>query len=1302
MNAQTINMGNQSIYVENFSGKIVCGCSTETPKQAFKKISFQLEHYTPTLNPYIVRPEVAEILQWIENDIQDKKSVALIYGHAGIGKSIVMYDLYHSLCTKDNYLILGLKTDQIEFTDTDDLSKKMRLYRPLEDIVRDIAHSMKRVVLLIDQIDALSLSLSSNRTSLQSILQFIEQVRDINNIRIIISCRPYDQEYDPNLKSLDINAKWELKEFSKEQVKAILRQQRYCNNLSDDLLRFLGNPLYLHLFLLVYSQEQIPTPSSERDLYDALWKKYLCNPAINAITRNNLLKCLDEIVNTMYQRQELSIHRHNIETEFEQELNYLLSNRILIALNNNHVQFFHQTLFDYVYARRFVEKNRDIIDELRQQHQGLFVRAAVKSILAFQRDCAPATYIKSIDHILFDQDNNGKDVFRYHLKVLVLSNMVYFESPIQEEIDLIRRKIFKNELYIGIVLRAIRVKQWVDIIWNIVKIKDEWIALNSFYRESIIATCANLLHSDTDYVIDIFHQILDFGIGEDKNLISHKLTYTYALQGTPDKLISIYERLVTNRYPLEYVEVLRCIAKERPEYVCTEIKENVRLQLLQKEQKFYHKVDFNYAEEKNLDELEKLHPEITLNLYIELLTMMMEATHVVLPEYEISFSSKLANFELPKDGHVSYKSKEDVITHIINYSRQHITEDFTRQTIHKLAYSNFDGHVFIALYVYTQYPETFIQEAYKLLTKRSVLANAPSWVTFQAANLLAKTFPLMNREQKNTIINIISTISDIREIKRNKELTKNHLQHEEPITLMGHRKGVLLHLLPLNELQEHYNEAYKERISLERKFKHLELTPPLEISTYVGYPSMKKSCAEKMSPEDWCKSMEKYTTNDNHGWGTPSLTGQANLFENVVTQSPDKFIPWLEKILNNENIPLEYVNASIRGLLAANRIDEAGIVLEGIIDLIEDVNITYRSFPLYTLLITIEEFKKQAPISSKTIHFLCRVACEINEVSTEEYSGDDIYNKGINQPRGLACDLLVRCATKEYSEKVFTTLEDIAGTASIYTRAAILFNMALFNRIDKDRNVILYKKLLHDFHPKLLAMPIHNNNPLVYFVNYALDDIMDVFHQAMKYPECYEQQVILLWIAWIRNNHHIDSKRLLDQMCDNSENARIALLRFLYKLEDKIDEDAIEYIIYLMDPKFESKAMGDVCDHIFTHINECSLKTRERIAKEFVASPMCKYNIHSFLGFLSKYAKENPCATLLWLQKVIAFKNINEDYLENRVLDVLIPAYNMIQRFDYPEDRHILEISMDLIDQIMLQSPNASNILHLLDVLDNE
>lgn len=112
--------------------------------------------------------------------------------------------------------------------------------RPIEDVILEEASKRKRLVLFVDQIDALSLSLSANRTPLRSLLSLIKRLANIPRVRVVISCRPYDLEYDPELQNLKIKNQWELKELSEEQVLQTLRSNGH-NESMDDRFSFLNN-----------------------------------------------------------------------------------------------------------------------------------------------------------------------------------------------------------------------------------------------------------------------------------------------------------------------------------------------------------------------------------------------------------------------------------------------------------------------------------------------------------------------------------------------------------------------------------------------------------------------------------------------------------------------------------------------------------------------------------------------------------------------------------------------------------------------------------------------------------------------------------------------------------------------------------------------------------------------------------------------------------------------------------------------------------------------------------------------------
>lgn len=459
-----------------------------------------------------------------------------------------------------------------------------------------------------------------------------------------------------------------------------------------------------------------------------------------------------------------------------------------------------------------------------------------------------------------------------------------------------------------------------------------------------------------------------------------------------------------------------------------------------------------------------------------------------------------------------------------------------------------------------------------------------------------------------------------------------------------------------------------------------------------------------MSPEAWHKSMRAYT-NDPMDWNKPSLTGQCHLFRAVVAKEPDKYIGLLDTALDDDCVLLDYPQAGMQGLLDAGRVDDAMHVLERILDVIgNDVNSTIRGFNLHSLLFALNDIPKMEHVPEIVFKLFCDALLNAKEPEEDRHKDDnDVQIVGINQSRGNAGYLLVKCTCeRQYKEEIFSTIEQIAGTASVYTRAAVLLNMAALNLLDKKRNVELFKKLMHDFNPRLMALPVHNYNPLVYFVNYVVDDLIEFFSHAAECPECFNEQVVILWLAWSHNNRDERIKVFLDKMCDASEDARISLLNFLCTLDGKMNDDALCYILHFMEPQYDTQKMGEVCDNLFHHADKWDDDYQLRVAESFVASPLSKHKVSVFIEFLAGYAIKDPVQTLKWLEQTIA-NDIPDDYfIVNHVVEVLIQSYNGIKSFSDSSYQDTLEHAMDLMDTIMQNPSNKYLIINFINKLDNE
>lgn len=1308
MEERTVNQfGAKSILIERNQGNVYIEDSyTEEPSLAFRNGSYELEEYTPTIHPAIPRDEVKMILDWIREEADttdDSSRVALLCGDAGIGKSVVMHDVLTNLQSNEDYLTLGIKSDQVEFVNKDDLRQKMHLAKPIEIVVKEEAKKFKRVVILIDQIDALSLSLSSNRTPLRSLINVVEKVKSVPNVRVVISCRPYDLEYDPLLSTLKIKKTWRLQELSKEQVYHTLDDYHRNSHIGDDLLRFLGNPLHLYLFLKIDHSEQLTDPLSTDVLYHQLWNKYVNDNSVRKVDKAKLLDLLDTLVEKMYERQNLSVYKREIESDYFEELQYLLSNGLIIA-NNNRLQFFHQTLFDYIYARRFVEKGRDLLSVLKTQHQGLFYRAAVKSILTFQRECDPAAYINIINRLLYAKNEDGKDTYRFHLKSLALSNMAYFETPLKEELFFLSRKVYPDITYMDVIFESVHTATWFNTIWEIITSKGGWKSLSKEYKEGVIVMCQGTLWMDSDIVLDKLDSVIDCRDSEDRKYLTSILNF-YNINCGSEKLIAFYNKLVNKHNPLEYTNLLHNIIKQNPNFVCEELKNNVRL-LLKERQEKYNKITVDRETGRLYEEILEKHHDVGIGLMTDVLRIVFESTQNNFLDYEIADSPELRFFQRVTGEHYVSNLIEDLVNIIIDDFLNNVKNKNTRQLLEEFSMSNHEGFVFIALYIYTSYPDLFKDDVYRIITKRQVLANAPSFVEYQSLEALRMAFPLMSDSQKLAVINRILSLKDRSEQHRfyNRDY-RVRLLYGNPILDIDLHKGKALEIISINELRRLSWEAYQERQRIERKFNNMWLKNemPYKMSCQWGWTALKQDQGLKMSADAWFNSMLAYKDEDPLDLNMPSIIGQCELFRKIVSNNPDRFLKLLNQIIDDDRIPLAYPKAGMQGLIDVGKIDEAMHVLSGILNVVNnDVNSTKRGFDIHSLLYALEDIIKQEHLPRILIRLLCNTLLNAKE-DGEEINLEDkkVYEVGINQVRGHAGYLLVICAHDEtYKEDIFRVLENVAGTASVYTRSAILLNMAILNRLDKDRNVILFKKLVHDYDPRLLSMPIHNYNPLIYFVKYAMDDLGEFFHHVEECPECYPEQIIIIWLAWTYKKD--DSfKALLDKMRDTSQEARVSLLNFLGEFYENPTEDVITYILHLMEPKYDSVEMSEACSRLFHRINKWPDNFQCRIAETYVNSPMSKHKIGSFIEFLGGYAIKDPEQTLKWLERIVK-ADIQEDYIWNLITDVLIQSYNGIKAFNDDSSQVYLESAMDLIDSIMKNPNNKHLLTDFINKLDNE
>ena len=170
---------------------------------------------------FIDRKEIDLLYNWVKNELPEKDSrVKLLVGNAGVGKSVIIKKVIQKL-ESDDIKCFAIKADKLQTPTGYTGNEHLELLRnTFASLIQEA-----RAVLIIDQIDALSQYINIERDNLENITTLIKLFADddsLRNVRIIVSCRSFDLEFDPKLSLLGREPQIKLGLLEKEDVERCL------------------------------------------------------------------------------------------------------------------------------------------------------------------------------------------------------------------------------------------------------------------------------------------------------------------------------------------------------------------------------------------------------------------------------------------------------------------------------------------------------------------------------------------------------------------------------------------------------------------------------------------------------------------------------------------------------------------------------------------------------------------------------------------------------------------------------------------------------------------------------------------------------------------------------------------------------------------------------------------------------------------------------------------------------------------------------------------------------------------------
>ena len=396
---------------------------TQAIKRAFGTVSRALLDWPQeTEGQWIERPELEQLRALAT---QKGPMLTVLLGGLGEGKSAILARLGTQLC-EERMVLLAIKADRLprELETLAHLDDWVGCGVPVAEALRRLAGE-RRVVVLIDQLDALTDLMDRHSERLSALLQLINAIRGISNLQVLVSCREFEFRNDVRLNTLQAE-KVSLARPSWEQVLPLLTVRGLkTDGWSNEVRDVLRTPQHLAMFLAhLTDAETTPAFANYQSLLDRIIRERLEN-----VHGMRTVEAAEHIATEMAKEEELWLGRRRFEHAFGNELQNLEAAEFLVLSEDGlSLAFRHQTLFDLLRARAFLRDGLSLADYiLNEKQESLFVRPILWSAMNYLRASDRATYRREFLRLW------THDALRLHLRYLLIVFLGQVQDPDDEE-----------------------------------------------------------------------------------------------------------------------------------------------------------------------------------------------------------------------------------------------------------------------------------------------------------------------------------------------------------------------------------------------------------------------------------------------------------------------------------------------------------------------------------------------------------------------------------------------------------------------------------------------------------------------------------------------------------------------------------------------------------------------------------------------------------------------------------------------------------------------------------------------------
>lgn len=436
--------------------------------------------------------------------LEDRRSV-MLEGRAGGGKTGVLAQVVERLEAQD-IPCLAIRLDRL--SEADRSAQALGTNRGLPESPATTLGEFageRPSVLCIDQLDALSVVSSRQQWAWDVLNELLDEAETYPNMRLLFSCRSFDLEQDARLRALADNQD-EVKRVAvglldEETIRSAIDASGLATpRLTADQIEVLSTPLHLYLYLEASQSGRVDF-RAPGELFDAFWlHKERAVEARTAPKPSGWSLAISALCNALSDRESLSApdfvldaHGGTLEA---------LASEGVVSKQAGSVSFFHESFFDYAFARTFLGAGSDLVEWLARDEQALFRRSQVRQVLAFLRGregSESRRYLRTVERLL---DHNA---VRFHIKRLVLDWLGGLPDPTEGEWLLVEARRAELGWHVWAVVSGS--VPWFDLLHGMGR-WEQWLTSDDerIDRAAMLLSTPTVLEERTDTVAELFQR----------------------------------------------------------------------------------------------------------------------------------------------------------------------------------------------------------------------------------------------------------------------------------------------------------------------------------------------------------------------------------------------------------------------------------------------------------------------------------------------------------------------------------------------------------------------------------------------------------------------------------------------------------------------------------------------------------------------------------------------------------------------------------------------------------------------------